>query len=57
MKQFKDYFESVPSLETERFILGSFAKEDMSKYSLYDLKEMIHFYILKFVVNTFINFL
>lgn len=24
MKQFKDYFDSVPSLETERFILGPF---------------------------------
>lgn len=32
MKQFKDYFESVPSLETERFILGSFAREDMEDY-------------------------
>lgn len=32
MKQFKDYFDSVPSLETERFLLDSFAREDMEEY-------------------------
>lgn len=32
MKQFKDYFDNVPSLETEHFILVPFTREDMDEY-------------------------
>ena len=32
MKKFKDYFECVPTLETERFLLVPFAREDMDAY-------------------------
>ena len=32
MKEFKDYFDNVPCLETERFILVPFAREDMEDY-------------------------
>lgn len=32
MKQFKDYFENIPYLETERFILSAFKREDMDEY-------------------------
>lgn len=32
MKKFKDYFECVPTLETERFVLGPFSREDMDDY-------------------------
>ena len=32
MKEFKDYFDNVPCLETERFILVPFAREDMEGY-------------------------
>ena len=32
MKQFKDYFDSVPRLETERLVLAPFAREDMEQY-------------------------
>lgn len=32
MKKFRDYFECVPTLETERFLLVPFAKEDMDAY-------------------------
>ena len=32
MKQFKDYFDSVPRLETERLVLVPFAREDMEQY-------------------------
>lgn len=32
MKAFKDYFESVPALETERFLLLPFTREDMDDY-------------------------
>lgn len=32
MKQFKDYFDCVPYLETERFILVPFAREDMEDF-------------------------
>ncbi len=32
MKAFKDYFGSIPRLETERFILGPFSREDMDDY-------------------------
>lgn len=32
MKQFKDYFNSIPYLETERFILVPFSREDMKEY-------------------------
>lgn len=32
MKKFRDYFDCVPILETERFILGPFAREDMDSY-------------------------
>lgn len=31
-KQFKDYFEGIPYLETERFVLVPFAREDMDEY-------------------------
>lgn len=32
MKQFRDYFDCVPYLETERFMLVPFEKEDMKDY-------------------------
>lgn len=32
MKKFRDYFECVPTLETERFLLVPFAREDMDAY-------------------------
>lgn len=32
MKKFKDYFNSVPSLETDRFLLVPFSREDMDEY-------------------------
>lgn len=32
MKKFKDYFTCVPTLETERFLLVPFAREDMDAY-------------------------
>ena len=32
MREFKDYFDNVPCLETERFILVPFAREDMEDY-------------------------
>lgn len=32
MKKFKDYFDSVPSLETDRFLLVPFSREDMDEY-------------------------
>ncbi len=32
MKAFKDYFDSIPHLETERFALGPFSREDMDDY-------------------------
>lgn len=32
MKKFKDYFERIPRLETERFILDAFSREDMDAY-------------------------
>lgn len=32
MKQFKDYFDCVPCLETERLLLRPFTREDMKDY-------------------------
>lgn len=32
MKTFNDYFDSVPYLETLRFILRPFARDDMDEY-------------------------
>lgn len=32
MKNFNDYFENIPYLETERFSLTSFNREDMEEY-------------------------
>lgn len=32
MKQFKDYFDCVPCLETERLLLRPFRREDMKEY-------------------------
>lgn len=32
MKEFKEYFKSVPCFETERFILVPFKREDMDEY-------------------------
>jgi len=32
LKSFNDYFDSVPYLETERYILAPFAREDMDQY-------------------------
>lgn len=32
MKQFNDYFDNIPYLETERFILVPFMREDMEEY-------------------------
>lgn len=32
MKRFKDYFDCVPTLETERFCLAPFSREDLDDY-------------------------
>lgn len=32
MKQFNDYFDCIPYLETERFLLVPFSREDMEEY-------------------------
>lgn len=32
MKKFGDHFDNIPLLETKRFILAPFAREDMDKY-------------------------
>ncbi|MCM1231126.1 MAG: GNAT family N-acetyltransferase [Ruminococcus flavefaciens] len=32
MKKFREYFDCVPSLETDRFLLVPFAREDMDEY-------------------------
>ncbi len=32
MKAFQDHFDCVPRLETERFLLGPFAREDLAPY-------------------------